>query len=64
MGELEFRNQPSKYQLLERTPLKRQGSLTEIVDAMEFLCSERASFINGTDLLVDGGIAAAVEFGA
>ncbi|MNR58874.1 Gluconate 5-dehydrogenase [compost metagenome] len=63
MGELEFRNQPSKYQLLERTPLKRQGGLTEIVDAMEFLCSERASFINGTDLLVDGGIAAAVEFG-
>ncbi|MBV7477525.1 SDR family oxidoreductase [Pseudomonas sp. PDM31] len=64
MGDLEFRNQPSKYQLLERTPLKRQGGLTEIVDAMEFLCSERASFINGTDLLVDGGIAAAVEFGA
>ncbi|HEX8595004.1 MAG TPA: SDR family oxidoreductase [Pseudomonas sp.] len=62
MGDLEFRNQPSKHQLLERTLLKRQGRLTEVVDAMEFLCSESASFINGTDLLIDGGLAAAVEF--
>jgi NAD(P)-dependent dehydrogenase (short-subunit alcohol dehydrogenase family) len=57
MGEREFRASPQKHALLERTPLRRQGGLQEIGDALEFLCSERASFITGTDLLVDGGIA-------
>ncbi|MES2258454.1 MAG: SDR family oxidoreductase [Pseudomonadota bacterium] len=56
MGEREFEAGPQKYALLERTPLRRQGGLQEICDALEFLCSDRASFITGTDLLVDGGI--------
>ena len=29
-----------------------------------FLCSERAAYINGTDLLLDGGVAAALRFPA
>jgi NAD(P)-dependent dehydrogenase (short-subunit alcohol dehydrogenase family) len=32
----------------------------EIADAVEFLASPRASFISGTDLLVDGGLSAAL----
>src|SRR5690606_7353851 len=62
MGEREFTASPQKWDLLKRTPLQRQGGLQEICDALEFLVSERASFISGTDLLVDGGIAAANAF--
>jgi NAD(P)-dependent dehydrogenase (short-subunit alcohol dehydrogenase family) len=61
MGAREFANSPGKWDLLNKTPLQRQGSLQEIADALEFLVSDRASFITGTDLLVDGGIAAAVR---
>jgi len=36
-------------------PMNRFGSLEEIADAAVFLCSERASFITGSVLVVDGG---------
>ena len=61
MGALEFERQPMKYQLLEKTPLQREGTMIEIADAVEFLLSRRASFISGIDLLVDGGLAAAMK---
>lgn len=38
-------------------PLQRDGSMADIADAVEFLTSSRASYITGTDLLVDGGLA-------
>jgi NAD(P)-dependent dehydrogenase (short-subunit alcohol dehydrogenase family) len=50
---------PEKIQLVESTPLGREGTMIEIADAIEFLVSDRASFISGIDLLVDGGLAAA-----
>lgn len=59
-GAVEFAKNPRKYQLLDRTPLGREGTMPEIADAVEFLVSERASFISGTDLLVDGGLAGAL----
>ena len=63
MGALEFEKSPVKRRLYERTPLQREGTLLEISDALEFLASDRASFITGTDLLVDGGLCAAVMAG-
>ena len=33
------------------------STMQEIANAVEFLVSDRASFISGTDLLVDGGLA-------
>lgn len=39
----------------------RLGTPDDIAAAVEFLGSERASFITGTDLLVDGGVVAAVR---
>ena len=60
-GALEFRNQPRKMELLDHTPLARQGSMLEIADAVAFLGSDQASFITGIDLLVDGGISAALR---
>jgi NAD(P)-dependent dehydrogenase (short-subunit alcohol dehydrogenase family) len=59
-GALEFQNSPGKLKLFEQSPLGREGTLLEIADAIEFLASDRASFISGTDLLVDGGLAAAL----
>ena len=56
MGALEFAAQPEKRRLLPLTPLGREGTMVEIADAVEFLLSDRASFITGIDLLVDGGI--------
>lgn len=56
-GATEFANNPRKLQLLARTPLSREGTMQEIANAVEFLVSDRASFISGTDLLVDGGLA-------
>jgi NAD(P)-dependent dehydrogenase (short-subunit alcohol dehydrogenase family) len=63
MGALEFEKRPMKHQMYLQTPLKREGTMLEIADAIEFLASDRASFISGTDLLVDGGLGAALSTG-
>ena len=60
-GAREFEQRPDKHVLFAKTPLQREGTMVEIADAVEFLLSDRASFITGIDLLVDGGIAAAVQ---
>ena len=55
MGKLESARSPFKVEQLKRLPLRREGTMLEIADAIEFLTSERATYITGTDLLVDGG---------
>jgi NAD(P)-dependent dehydrogenase (short-subunit alcohol dehydrogenase family) len=37
------------------TPLHRVGQPEEVADAVIWLCSEHASFITGTTLVIDGG---------
>lgn len=61
MGALEFERQPMKYDLLAATPICREGTMVEIGDGVEFLTSSRASFISGIDLLIDGGVTAALR---
>ena len=61
MGAREFKAQTTKHQLLETTPLGREGTMIEIAEVVDFLLSERASYISGIDLLVDGGLAAAIH---
>ena len=41
--------------LAEETPLGRIGRPEEVAEAVLFLCSERAAFITGQTLSVDGG---------
>lgn len=41
--------------LLQNTPIGRLGTPQDMADAVEFLCSERAGFITGALLAVDGG---------
>ncbi|WP_329241973.1 SDR family oxidoreductase [Streptomyces sp. NBC_01478] len=64
MGALEFEgpHREVKLAMLRRSPLGREGTMTETADAIEFLASDRASYITGTDLLVDGGILATTRF--
>jgi NAD(P)-dependent dehydrogenase (short-subunit alcohol dehydrogenase family) len=61
MGRQEFAQQPFMTTIVAHTPLGRMGSADEIAAVVEFLCSDAASFVTGTDVLVDGGSTAAVR---
>jgi NAD(P)-dependent dehydrogenase (short-subunit alcohol dehydrogenase family) len=60
MGALEFEKSPGKRAMYEKSPLRRECTMLEIADVAEFLVSPRASFISGTDILVDGGLNSAL----
>lgn len=45
--------------LAAQHPARRMGSAEEIAQAVLWLCSERASFVNGHALVIDGGFTAA-----
>ncbi|MEZ0049379.1 3alpha(or 20beta)-hydroxysteroid dehydrogenase [Mycobacterium sp. MAA66] len=46
---------PTQSRLAERSMMGRLGRPTEIADAVAFLVSDQASFITGSELVVDGG---------
>jgi NAD(P)-dependent dehydrogenase (short-subunit alcohol dehydrogenase family) len=41
--------------IIDTIPAKRWGTPEELAEAVVFLASEKASWINGTELVVDGG---------
>jgi 3-oxoacyl-[acyl-carrier protein] reductase len=45
---------------LSDVPVGRFGRVDEIADVIAFLCSERASYVSGVNLLVDGGLVRAI----
>ncbi len=55
MGRQEMDAQPMMQVMLDATPLARLGQADEIADVVAFLLSDAASFLTGTDVLVDGG---------
>lgn len=58
MGRQEASKQPQMELMLKRTPLGREGEPAEMASVIEFLVSNKASYITGTDILVDGGTVA------
>ena len=43
--------------MIERiTPLRRMGNAKDVGNAVDFLCSEKSSFITGQSFFVDGGL--------
>ncbi|HZR30934.1 MAG TPA: glucose 1-dehydrogenase [Terriglobales bacterium] len=50
---------PRGEEILQRTPMGRYGKVEELVGAAIFLSSDAASFVTGTNLVVDGGFLAA-----
>ena len=39
----------------EQVPMRRMGSPREVADVVQFLCSPAASYVNGTDIHINGG---------
>ncbi|KAK0122426.1 hypothetical protein ONS95_010662 [Cadophora gregata] len=51
-----FKNQ------LAKNPMGRMGKASEVADVVVFLTSERASFVSGTNVVVDGSLCTGVQF--
>ena len=54
-GELE--------EVLKRIPIGRVGSHDEVANVVEFLASDKASYVTGTTFFVDGGMMLYPSFG-
>lgn len=51
-----LRADPAKNQaLMDQTPMKRWGEADEIASLALYLCSDKAAFMTGNDVLMDGG---------
>jgi 3-oxoacyl-[acyl-carrier protein] reductase len=56
-------NDPALFKtMLQRNPMGRMGTPAEVANAVVFLASPRASFITGTNLIVDGALTQRVQF--
>ncbi len=60
-GRQEAESHPFMEVLVQRTPLGREGRPEELAAVVAFLLSDEASFLTGVDVLVDGGVCAALR---
>ena len=59
MGRLEAEHEPAMAGMVDNSPLGRMATPEELAKVAAFLVSDAASFMTGTDVLVDGGAVAA-----
>jgi len=59
---VEQRNPEMFASMLARNPTGRMGTPEEVANAVVFLASPRASFITGTNLIIDGALTQRVQF--
>ena len=46
---------PGTDKIVETIPLRRLGKTEEVADIIYFLCSERASYVTGSEIHINGG---------
>jgi NAD(P)-dependent dehydrogenase (short-subunit alcohol dehydrogenase family) len=65
MGRLELSSESGTLMraMVDNSGLRRLGTPEDIAAAAEFLLGPSAAFVTGTDLLVDGGVIAAIQTG-
>ena len=61
--ELSSEGAPIYAQMIEKSAAGRVGTTDEIASAAAYLLGPDASFITGSDLLIDGGVIAAIRAG-
>jgi NAD(P)-dependent dehydrogenase (short-subunit alcohol dehydrogenase family) len=58
MGRAEDAATPEMAEMVRTSALAREGTAAELATVAAFLVSDQASFLTGTDVLVDGGVVA------
>jgi NAD(P)-dependent dehydrogenase (short-subunit alcohol dehydrogenase family) len=56
MNRLDESNHPIMAELIKSSPLGRRGTPVEIANVVDFLTSDKASYMTGSEVLVDGGL--------
>ena len=46
---------PGTDKIVKELPLRRLGNIDEVADVIYFLCSESSTYVNGTEIEINGG---------
>lgn len=49
------------YRYANRVPMKRLGSIEEVIKSVAYLLSDDSSYTTGTNLVIDGGLSSGLK---